>query len=156
MATVTEYSLQDMQGNELQRMAYIPNPLLLPNGDQVHGATAGWTNGVYKIVEITTEVPDPPPPVPEMISDRQFYQSLALKGTITNDEALAAVKTGTMPKDMQKLLDAKPADKKFSSDMMLSAATAFARNDPGTIELMTALGYDAQQTDDLWRYAITL
>ena len=32
-----------------------------------------------------------------IISDRQFYQALAMKGLVTKDEALAAVQTGTIP-----------------------------------------------------------
>jgi hypothetical protein len=156
MATVYGYSLQDMAGNELQRMQTIPNPMQLPNGDQVHGASPGWTNGTYQLVEISWEEPDPPVPVPEIISNRQFYQALTADSTITKDEALNAVKTGALPLSMQQALDAMPPDRQFNAEMMMSGATAFERSHPGTIELMTALGFNAQQTDDLWRYAITL
>ncbi len=156
MATVTAYALQDMHGNELQRMGSIPNPMHLPNGDQVAGATAGWNNGTYQIVEISWEVPDPAAAVPEIISDRQFFQALAMNGAITPDEALAAVKTGALPAAMQTALNTMPANQKFNAEMMLSGATAFERHHPMTDSMMAMMGWDAAQTDQLWTYAATL
>ena len=38
--------------------------------------------------------------VPAIISDRQFYQNLAVRGVITQAEALAAVGPGTIPPAM--------------------------------------------------------
>ena len=39
----------------------------------------------------------PTAPVPDIISDRQFFQQLAILGLINEAEALAAVGPGTMP-----------------------------------------------------------
>jgi hypothetical protein len=116
MATVTQYSLQDMAGNELHRSTGdIPNPMQLPNGDQVHAVAPGWTNGIYKLVQITSDVPDEPPPVPDVISNRQFFQALAMSGSITQAEALAAIKTKTLPQPMQNAINAMPPDQQFAA-----------------------------------------
>jgi hypothetical protein len=156
MATASAYSLQDMAGNELLRTGSIPNPMHLPNGDQVCGASAGWNNGTYQLVEISWDVPDPAQEVPDIISDRQFFQALAMSGTITTDEALAAVKTGTLPAKMQTALDAMAPSDRFNAEMMLSGATQFQRSNPMTNSMMQVMGWDAKSTDDLWRYASTL
>jgi hypothetical protein len=147
-----------MSGNELQRMEAIPNPLQLPNGDQVYGATAGWSNDSYRLVETSWDVPDPPlaPLALQPISDRQFFQALALKGVITTSEALAAVKTGTLPAKLQAALSTMPADQRFDAEMLLSGAVVFHRDAPMTNAMMTIMGWDAPSTDELWRYAATL
>ena len=156
MATVAGYALQDKNGNEIQRMQSIPNPMLLPNGDQVCGAAPGWSDGGYSLVPVSWDVPDAPPmPIPP-ISDRQFFQALALSGSITQTDALAAVKTGTLPPQLQDAINAMPPDQQFSAEMMLSGATAFDRNHPMTDAMMQVLGWDAASTDELWKYAATL
>jgi hypothetical protein len=156
MATVTQYSLQDMAGNELHRSGVIPNPMQLPNGDQVHGAVPGWTNGAYKLVEILSDEPDPDAPVPDIISNRQFFQALALSGSISQAEALAAIKTRTLPPQMLNAIHAMPADQQFAAEMLISGTTEFDRNNPMTSTMMRVLGWDAKSADNLWRYAATL
>ena len=156
MATVSGYALQDLSGKEIQRVRAIPNPMLLPDGNHVHGASPGWSNDAYRIVETSWEVPELPAFLPAEISDRQFSQALAMTGSITTAEALAAVKTGTLPAQLQSSLDAMPADQRFSAEMMLSGATTFERNHPMTIALMNALGWTTQSTDELWRRAAAM
>jgi hypothetical protein len=156
MATITEYSLQSMDGSEVHRSGVIANPMQLPNGDQVCGASPGWSNGDYKLVEISSEVPDPPDPVPEVISDRQFFQALAMNGSITQADALAAVKTGTLPPQLQSAIGAMPADEQFGAEMLLSGATMFERSNQMTNAMMRELGWTQENMDNLWRYAATL
>ena len=59
------------------------------------------------------------PRVPGVISDRQFFQALALPPyeVITQEEALAAVRTGAIPTAMQAMSDALPAEAQFSATM---------------------------------------
>lgn len=97
-----------------------------------------------------------PPPVPDTISDRQFFQQLAVAGIITEDEALAAVKTGTLPASLQALVDAMPDGSKFNAEMLLSGATTFQRNHPLTTTLGSAMGFTSEQIDDLFRAASVL
>lgn len=105
-------------------------------------------------------VPDPyvppPPPVPEIISDRQFFQQLAVQGVITQAEALAAVKTGTIPTALQNLISALPADQQFGATMIVSGATTFNRSHALTIAIGQAYGWTAAQMDALWMAAAAL
>lgn len=99
----------------------------------------------------------PPPPVPQSISDRQFAHVLALQGLITQEEALALVKTGDVPAALQALVDEIPDPTiKFSAQMLLAGATVFERDHPMTAQLAAGLGMSSEQVDDLWRAAAAL
>lgn len=97
---------------------------------------------------------EPPPPVPQVISDRQFAQALAKLGIITREEALQFVKVGAVPDALQAVIDAVPdADARFGLDMAVSGATQFERSHPSTVALAEALRWSPGQMDDLWRSA---
>jgi hypothetical protein len=96
----------------------------------------------------------PPPAMPESVSDRQFFQALALGGMISEAEALAAVQTGALPAPIAAIVDAMPDQ--FPSRMLLSGATTFERRHPLTDALAAALGYSPAQADDLFRVAAAL
>ena len=106
-------------------------------------------------------VPDPyaapPPAVPVSISDRQFFQQLALVGTITHAEALAAVKVGTVPAVLQGFIDAisDPAQK-FSANMLLAGATVFERDHPLTEAIGAAQGMQPADIDAFFTAAAAL
>lgn len=105
--------------------------------------------------KIAAYVP-PPSPVPSSISDRQFFQALAIHGFITQPEALAAVKTGEIPAVLQTAVSAFDSDNQFAAEMLLSGATSFQRHHPMTSALSQFLGWTEEQTDDLWRSAASL
>ncbi|WP_207179909.1 hypothetical protein [Methylobacterium indicum] len=90
------------------------------------------------------------------ISDRQFFQALALAGAITPDAALAAVMTGRLPAPIEAAVTALPAAERFAARMLLSGATAFERGHPMVAQLGAAIGYDAAALDALWRQAAAL
>ena len=101
--------------------------------------------------------PAPPPEVPTSISDRQFAQVLAMDGLITEDDALAWVKVGTVPAQLQGLVDAIPdEDTKFAANMLLGGATEFNRNHPMVAQLGAGLQMTSAQIDDIWRVGATL
>lgn len=102
---------------------------------------------------------------PEVISDRQFAQALALAGTITEAEALAWAARGELPQAMEDALDEIPeADgQRFGARMMLAAATSYERHLPLTEQLgalltnpATGKPYDAAALDALWTRAAAL
>lgn len=93
---------------------------------------------------------------PAAISDRQFFQALALAGAITPDAALAAVMTGQLPAPIAAAVEGLPEAERFAARMLLSGATAFERGHPMVAQLGAALGYDAASLDALWRQAATL
>lgn len=98
----------------------------------------------------------PPPLAPASISDRQFFQQLAVQGIISQNDALAAVKTGAIPDALQQLINALPSDQQFGATMIVSGATTFERNHPLTIAIGTAYGWTADQMDALFSAAAAL
>src|SRR4051812_23428952 len=61
------------------------------------------------------------PVIPETISDRQFYQQLAVQGIISQDDALAAVCVGTIPAAIQNFITSLPdAAQQFNAKMLLA------------------------------------
>ena len=98
----------------------------------------------------------PPPPVPPIISDRQFAQVLAVQGVITEDEALAWAARGDLPATLETAVMSLPEDQRFGARMLLSSATTYERNHPLVGALGSMLGYDSDQMDDFWRAAAAL
>ncbi|RVD40991.1 hypothetical protein EN742_11290 [Mesorhizobium sp. M4A.F.Ca.ET.020.02.1.1] len=97
-----------------------------------------------------------PPPVPEAISDRQFFEALAVREIITEAEALAAVKTGEIPAAMASLVDALPEASRFPAEMLLSGATEFQRAHPLTAVFGQAFGWTDAEIDAFWTDASAL
>jgi hypothetical protein len=94
-----QLSLQSSAASSGLRTARISRPIpTIAIGPSIRN---GWPTG---------NTPAPAPvivaPAPVIISDRQFFQTLAVEGRITEDEALAAVKTGELPATLQTLVAA--------------------------------------------------
>lgn len=102
----------------------------------------------------------PPPatpvvPVPASISDRQFFQQLAVAGIITQDQALAS-NAAVIPAPLLTIIDAMPANQQFATKMLVSGATLFERQNPVTIAIGSAYGMTSDQVDDFFRAAASL
>ncbi len=95
-------------------------------------------------------------PVPEVISDKQCFQQLAILGKVTQAEALAAVKTGAMPDAVTNGIAALPAEEQFAAEMAICGATQFYRSNPLTPVFLAFLGLSAADGDALWRVASLL
>lgn len=86
-----------------------------------------------------------------IISDRQFYQGLALRGFCTPGEALDAVRTGLLPPALRNFVDAiTDAQERWAAEMLLSGAKEFRRDHPFVSQLSAWAGLDAQSLDDFW------
>lgn len=123
---------------------------------QQDGAGIGWTWNGSELTE-----PLPPPvvaPVPQAVSDRQFFQALALQGMISNAEALAAVKTGEIPLAMANFIATMPADQQFNAQMLLAGATVFERSNALVPAFMAAQTppMTGADIDALWTFAGSL
>jgi hypothetical protein len=96
------------------------------------------------------------PPVPEEISDRQFFQALAIAGLISKEEAIAAVATGAVPAAMEAFFSGMSEEEEFAARMLLQGAIVFHRHH-SLVEAFGALqGMTPEQVDDLWRMAAAL
>ena len=91
-----------------------------------------------------------PPPVPEEISDRQFFHGLAIRGAISEDEALAAME-GHIPAAMDALIDLLPQDMRFAARMHIRGTVTFRRSHPLTPMIGQLYGWNEGQIDDAWR-----
>jgi hypothetical protein len=98
----------------------------------------------------------PPDAVPSEISDRQFFQQLAIDDVISETEAEDAVATGTIPAAMLALIEALPQELRFGARMMLKGATVFERHHPLTVTIGTLYGWTDQEIDDLFQAAAAL
>ncbi len=99
---------------------------------------------------------EPPEPVPEKISDRQFFQQMAIDGHITQEEAEEAVGPGTIPATMAALLEMIPEEQRWPARMLIRGATEFLRHDPVTILIGQLYGFTDEQVDEIWRKASLL
>jgi hypothetical protein len=108
----------------------------------------------------TALVPPPaksiPPEIPQEISDRQFFQQLAIQGIVSQSDALSAVKTGTLPQALQTIVSGLPVDQQFSAQMLLCGATVFERNHAMTIAIGAAYGWTPAQVDAFFTVAAAL
>jgi hypothetical protein len=95
-------------------------------------------------------------PVPEDISDRQFFQQLSIDGLITEAEALDAVGPGIIPASMAALIGQLPEEQQFPAQMLVRGATVFKRSHPVTQLIGSLYGLDSTQVDTLWRNAASL
>lgn len=97
----------------------------------------------------STASPDVSPSQP--ISDRQFYQGLALRGLCTPAEALDAVRTGVLPSALRAFVDAiSDADQRWATEMVLSGAKEFRRDHPFVNEIGAWAGLDGPALDAFW------
>lgn len=121
-----------------------------PAGRHGEHWTVDWVTGTVTVVAA------PVPPPPDEISDRQFFQGLAMHGLITETEALAAVATGTIPAAMAAFIGQLPADQQFAARMILCGATVFSLKHPLTQAFATMSGMDAAALDAFWRFCAEL
>jgi hypothetical protein len=131
------------------------------DGASIPGDPDNTDRQVYDAWIAKGGVPDPyvkpPPAIPPQISDRQFFQQLALAGTITEKEALEAVKVGTIPAVLQGFVDGiKDPEQKFSANMLLAGATVFERDHPLTEAIGEAQGMSPDQVDAFFTAAAAL
>lgn len=148
-----QFSYQTMLlWSDQERAAYNIYPIAdeaIPEGKIATGSSLEYADGA--VSRHWTLEDAPPPPVPESISDRQFAHVLAVNGLISQGEALAWVTVGTVPDQIQTVVDNMPdPDIRFGAQMLLSGATIFERHHPMTEALAAALGKTPEQTDALW------
>jgi hypothetical protein len=125
-------------------------PFTAVDGDLPHtqiiwdGLTAGTYGAIAAYVAPAT-------PVPQVISDRQFAQALAMNAIITQNEAIAWVSNGTIPAPLQAIVDAIPdANARFSATMLLAGAVEFYRDHPLVSVVRDARGMTDSEVDAIF------
>jgi len=154
------YVLIDENATEIQRWQGswgqcpgIPNPLVLPNGDQICAASPGvWYSG-YKLDPITMDAP--PPTVPSEISRRQCALQLRATGMISDQEALDMVRTGAVPSMVQVLINSLPVADRVTAEINFAAGTCL-RDNILLVSLMEATGANPEQIDQFFIAAAKL
>jgi hypothetical protein len=138
------------------------NAVLMPHGFQGDGQSyvvseVGGPGDIYDAETGVFTTPEPPPPpVQEIISDRQFFQQLAIAGLVSESEALDAVKTGSLPSAFETFISSLPEGERFNARMLLSGAVEFRRSHPLTEAFAQMHGMTTEELDDLWRAAAAL
>jgi hypothetical protein len=100
-------------------------------------------------------VPPPASTVPQSISDRQFFQQLAVAGIISEADALAS-NAGVIPGPLLAIINGLPADQQFAAKMIVSGAVTYFRNDALTVAIGTAYGWNSDQIDAFFTAAARL
>jgi len=119
-------------------------------------ATKDCPQGASWVLCQDTDFHADPVPVPQTISRRQFFQHLANLYMITRDEALAAMKSGTIPTALATMIDALPADQKFNAEMILVGATEFQRDHPLVSMFASSMNLSSSDIDTFWTAAAAL
>lgn len=89
--------------------------------------------------------------VQQILSDRQFYQGLALRGLCTPEEALDAVRTGLLPPALRGFVDAiADVQERWAAEMLLSGAKEFRRDHPFVSQVGAWAGLNTVALDDFW------
>jgi hypothetical protein len=88
--------------------------------------------------------------LPFEVSDRQFFQQLAVDGIITEEEALLAVGPGTIPSAMLSLIQQLPSDMRFDAKMKVTGATRFEPLNSLSLTIQQLFGWDEAQAKQFW------
>lgn len=149
---VTERGPMMVQSAERDQSMLFPQNCLLI---EVDGITDNPHNYLGKRFDPTSETfSEMPQPMPTL-NARQFYQALAQRHYITEDEALEAVRQGVPPPVIESALDKLSEEMHFAGEMWLAQGD-FTRDHWVIDYIAEALGMDSEQMDDFWRYAGTL
>ncbi len=121
---------------------------------------AGYSPGQFTVrvvsaEEFATMLAAQATPVPQVISDRQFYQQLAVAAIITEEEALAA-NAAVIPAALDAMVEVLPEGQRFAARMILSGATQFERGHTLTVAIGSAYGWTDEQIDNFFRAAAQL
>lgn len=81
---------------------------------------------------------EPPPPVPQQVSNRQFYQQAAVDSLISQNDALEAM-SGTLPGPVADYVGSLPSAMQFGAEMRFKAI-GFPRDDQYVTGLLQFLG----------------
>jgi hypothetical protein len=111
--------------------------------------------------EFLATLPDPIALIPTTsiitISDRQFFQQLAIDGFISQQDALDAVMTGVIPPLLAGFINnIEDPSANFNARMLMSGATEFQRNHPMVSMIADYMALPPEAVDDFFQRASAL
>jgi|GEM_PF-3276848 len=110
---------------------------------------------IEKYKQAWDALPKDPPPV--FISRRQFFQKLAVMNIITNQDAIAAMQSGTIPAPLQAIIDDLPTEnEKFEATMLIIGADSFQLAHPLTEVVRLKMGWTEEQRNNFFLEASKL
>ena len=112
---------------------------------------AQWDGNQWNIVTVVE-----PTVLPSVISDRQFFQQLAIENYITQDEAINAVSIGAIPSVLEGFVNSLPLEYQFNARMILSGATEFERYHPMVAMVGQYMGLSDADIDGFFQRASLL
>ena len=127
----------------------------IPDGKIATGSSLEKVGQVVQRHWTLTDAPPYVPPVPQSISDRQFFQQLAVDNIISEQEALDS-NAAIIPPALLQIIETLPAGQQFDAKMKVSGATVFNRDDPLTIGIGQAYGMSAGDIDQFFTEAAAL
>jgi hypothetical protein len=97
-----------------------------------------------------------PPPVPEVISRRQFLLALHASGLVTEQEVLAAAQTGAVPAAIDAFFATLPPAQQTAARITWATMTQVERHHPLVQAVIDAQLATAEQVDALFSAAANL
>lgn len=107
-------------------------------------------NGEYGEIGEYVAPSAPPTPIPAEISTRQFLIAAALNEMITQEEALSAATSGTVPAAIQAVFDQLPGDQAFVALVTWAKMTTIPRVDPLVAAVAAAFNMTSQELDQFY------
>jgi len=126
----------------------VPQPFTAPTGFHAVGAPRYELSGgkAITLYDIAADVA----PVPEALTRWQFFTVAALQAIISQDDALAAVQVGMLPRPFADFIAGLPRDQQFPARMLLAGTGEFHRHHPFVEAFLQARGMTEDQADALW------
>lgn len=93
------------------------------------------------------------PANPDEISRRQFFQLLAIKSIISEDDAVSAAGGGVIPDALLALIQQLPEDQQFNARILIASAQTFQRSNQFTAAIGEFYGMSSTDLDDFWTAA---
>ena len=98
----------------------------MPETGEIHGRENLTTEQNATLDGVIAAHDPTKPAAPYEVTNRQWFHALANQGDITQQEAMAAIKTGTVPASMQAYIDTLPEADQFDTTMILVGETTIS------------------------------
>jgi hypothetical protein len=116
--------------------------------------------GEVTVVDLTPEeiaaIPQPAPPAPIILTNRQLFAALALTGFITEAEALAAGRAGAVPAAIDAVFASLPAQDAFLARLTWATMREVPRDHPLISVMIAANLATNEQVDGIFTLGASL